>query len=126
MSYSSLAKKTLAASGVAVALGTGSLVSLPAANASVYACPTSNVCVYEHEWFHGASQTISGYATYTDLVGGLHDRVTSWINANRYATEYLGDRSWWGQEETRYLPAGWYEHNLSNSGFNDRADYVRR
>ncbi len=113
---------------LATTLGIGATIAtVPASQASVYGCPTSTVCVHSDIRFTGAEQRISGYSWYTDLYSSLHDRASSWINANRYSTEAIGE--WRGGHKyiAQVLPAGWYEDNLGkNAGFDNKADFIQR
>lgn len=98
------------------------------AQASVLSCPTSNVCVYaEANFLTGGSyawQKTSGFSAYADLAPGIHDRASSWINANN--SQHMGIGEWvnGGQFIAQRLNAGWKDNNLSDIGFNDRADFV--
>lgn len=101
-------------------------VATPASQAAVYHCPTSHVCVHSDNYFRGAQQTINGHSHYTNLNGQLHDKASSWINANRYAYMQIGE--WHNSRMVigQTLPPGWYENNLGrNASFNDRADWVK-
>lgn len=117
-------RKVLAAIG-GLTLLTGTTVATPA-QADIYGCRTSHNCVYEHKDFRGQSQVVSGYNQYTEIEPRLHDRVTSWINANRHQPMVLGD---WGpgrqtKTVTQHLPPGWVYRHLGDIGFNDKADFV--
>ena len=99
-------------------------------------CEFRHVCVWEHEEFQGVKQQISGFSPYTDLNGALHDRASSWTNANGVTTECLGDwrSSWYSRKAVAlsYLKAGWSGTNLQDdihydgTDSNDQADFVAR
>ena len=94
-------------------------------------CPFRHTCIWSDSVFRGDLQITSGFSHYTDLNGGLHDRASSWVNANEYTTMWLGE---WvnGRHDWNHLVwgsavwAGYKETNLIHSGFNDRADFVVR
>lgn len=98
----------------------------PSASATVLGCPTSNVCVYQHARRGGSSQVINGYNGYTDLAPALHDRASSWTNANLRASEGIGEWRRGRQFIGQVLPPGWYEDNLKSVNFNDVADFVKQ
>lgn len=103
-------------------------VTSPAAQAAVFHCPTSTICVHADNNFGGARQDISGFAAYTDLNGHLHDKASSWINANRYVSMGIGEwRRGSGEFIAQTLPPGWYEDNLGrNANFDNKADFVKQ
>lgn len=89
-------------------------------------CPSKNICVYEHSHRQGTSQIISGFNHYTNLNSQLHDRASSWTNANDHTNIAIGEWSRGKEIIGQILPPGWYEDNLKSVGFNDRADWVKR
>ena len=99
-------------------------------------CVTRNVCVWEHEFFKGHRQIISGFSDYTDLNSHLHDQASSWANANVYTREYLGDWVHIGlirmPVKLSYLEPGYSGTNLQDDirpnghDSNDKADFVAR
>ena len=121
-------KKVLASAAV-LAASAGSIVAVaPAAQATdypgVWNCPASHVCIWEHSDFHGVKDTISGYYSYANVSEYMHDRGSSWMNANHYRTEWLGD---WVNGRKTYgstLPPQYRGTNLSHDNFNDRVDFV--
>lgn len=120
-------KKVASSLAATVAVGSGTLiVAAPAADAAVFNCPTSTVCVYEHTGLWGNQQNISGYAAYTDLNGHLHDKASSWINANVRTSMAIGEWRSGRQHIGQVLPPGWYEDNLHNVNFGDKADFVKQ
>ncbi|ORC24362.1 hypothetical protein A7979_10235 [Rothia nasimurium] len=77
--------------------------------------------------FGGSRQDISGFAAYTDLNGQLHDKASSWVNANRWVSMGIGEWRNGKQFIGQVLPAGWYENNLhTNANFGDKADFVKQ
>ncbi|WP_272878616.1 peptidase inhibitor family I36 protein [Rothia nasisuis] len=99
----------------------------PASQAAVFHCPTSTVCVHANIGFGGSRQDISGFAAYTDLNGQLHDKASSWVNANRWVSMGIGEWRNGKQFIGQVLPAGWYENNLhTNANFGDKADFVKQ
>ncbi|MCH6471303.1 hypothetical protein [Sinomonas terrae] len=108
---------------VAGVLGGAAFAAAPA-HADIYGCSTSTVCIYEHTYRGGAKQSVSGYASYTDLNGSLHDRASSWTNACRSQGFAIGEWRNGRPYNGQLLPAGWYEDDLRTAGFNDMADYV--
>lgn len=120
-------RKTTLGGLVAVAgLSLGLLTAAaPASQAAVFHCPTSTVCVHSDNYFGGARQDISGFAPYTDLNGHLHDKASSWVNANRWTAMGIGEWRSGKKFIGQILPAGWYENNLGrNAGFDNKADFV--
>ncbi|MDJ0459819.1 hypothetical protein PUN71_021660 [Arthrobacter sp. NQ7] len=98
--------------------------ALPA-HADIYQCPTSTVCVYQNEYYGGVGQTISGFASYTDVNSQEHDQVSSWINACINQPFVIGEWRYGSRYTGEYLAPGWVEDRLGpNAGFNDMADYV--
>ena len=99
-------------------------------------CEFRHVCVWEHSHFRGAKQQVSGFAAYTDLNGYLHDRASSWGNANELTTEYLGEwqYDWFGRKlvALSYLEPNTSGNNLQDDirpngqNSNDKADFVAR
>jgi hypothetical protein len=99
------------------------------AQASIYGCSTSTVCVYSNEYYNqnqaGDSQWASGFTSYTDLNSRLHDQASSWINACNSQAFVIGEWRNGSRFNGEYLPAGWVEDRLGpNANFNDMADYV--
>ncbi len=121
-----ISMKLLAGSLVACGLASSLVIGAPPASATVLGCPTSNVCVYEHARRGGSSQVINGYNGYTDLSRALHDRASSWTNANVRASEGIGEWRRGRQFIGQTLPPGWYEDNLKSIRFNDMADFVKQ
>lgn len=124
---SSHAKKAIAVAGGALTLLSASLAGgSPADAATTMGCPGKHVCVYQDSHRQGTAQIISGFNKYTNLNRDLHDKASSWTNANDITPEAIGE---WrnGQEYIgQVLPPGWYEDNLQTVNFNDKADFVRR
>lgn len=107
------------------ALGGVALGGVVPAQASVYGCSTSTVCVYQNEYYGGAAQSASGFTGYTDLNSQLHDQASSWINACNSQGFVIGEWRNGSMYNGEYLPAGWVEDRLGpNANFNDMADYV--
>lgn len=95
------------------------------AQAAIYGCATSTVCVYQGEYFAPQSQSLSGFTSYSDLNSNLHDQASSWINACNSQGFVIGEWRNGQRYNGQYLPAGWVEDRLGpNANFNDKADYV--
>ena len=108
-------KKVLASAAV-LAASAGSIVAVaPAAQATdypgVWNCPASHVC-------------ISGYYSYANVSEYMHDRGSSWMNANYYRSEWLGDWSHGRMIHGSHLPPQYRGTNLVHDNFNDRVDFV--
>jgi hypothetical protein len=107
------------------ALGGVALGGVAPAQADVFYCATSTVCVYQNEYMAWVSQGLSGYAGYSDLNAQLHDQASSWINACNTQAFVIGEWRNGSRYTGEYLPAGWYEDRLGpNAGFDNMADYV--
>lgn len=89
-------------------------------------CPSKNVCVYQDSYRRGTVQIISGFNNYTNLNGYLHDKASSWTNANDITPEAIGEWRKGAEYIGQVLPAGWYEDDLRSVNFNDKADFVKR
>lgn len=89
-------------------------------------CPSKNVCVYQDSYRRGTPQIISGFDNYTNLNGDLHDRASSWTNANDFTSEAIGEWRNGAEYIGQVLPPGWYEDDLRSVNFNDKADFVKR
>ena len=118
-----------AALAATTALGIGLLLGPGAdsANAGVYGCPTSTVCLFTGNWFTGERQDISGYSQYANVNSAQHDNTTSWINANRWATMGIGEWRNGSRFIAQKLPPGWYESDLRygvKPSFNNMADFI--
>ena len=101
-------KKVLASAAV-LAASAGSIVAVaPVAQATdypgVWNCPASHVCIWEHSDFRGVKDTISGYHSYANVSAYMHDRGSSWMNANYYRNEWLGEWSHGRKLLGSYLP----------------------
>jgi hypothetical protein len=94
------------------------------AQATIGQCQTSTVCVYKDAQWLNTSQVISGFTSYADLNGYLHDQASSWINANNSTAEVIGEYRSGQPYYAETLSAGWTDNNLSDIGFNDMADFV--
>ncbi|MFF2243309.1 peptidase inhibitor family I36 protein [Arthrobacter sp. NPDC058130] len=94
------------------------------AQASVFGCATSTVCVYTGTNESGAHQDISGFAGYVDLNSTIHDHANSWINANNTRKMLIGEWRSGSYYVGQVLNAGWYEPNLGSVGFANAADFV--
>lgn len=106
------------------ALGGVALGGVPA-QASIYNCATSAVCVYQGEYYAPLSQSLSGFTSYSDLNSNLHDQASSWINACNSQTFGIGEWRSGQRFIGQILPAGWVEDRLGpNANFNDKADFV--
>ena len=121
-------KKVLASAAV-LAASAGSIVAVaPAAQATdypgVWNCPASHVCIWEHSDFRGVKDTISGYYSYANVSEYMHDRGSSWMNANYYRSEWLGDWSHGRMIYGSHLPPQYRGTNLVHDNFNDRVDFV--
>lgn len=121
-------KKVLASAAV-LAASAGSIVAVaPAAQATdypdVWNCPASHVCIWEHSDFRGVKDTISGYHSYANVSAYMHDRGSSWMNANYYRNEWLGEWSHGRKLLGSYLPPQYRGTNLVHDNFNDRVDFV--
>ncbi|WP_160311331.1 MULTISPECIES: peptidase inhibitor family I36 protein [Rothia] len=121
-------KKVLASAAV-LAASAGSIVAVaPAAQATdypgVWNCPASHVCIWEHSDFRGVKDTISGYYSYANVSEYMHDRGSSWMNANYYRSEWLGDWSHGRMIHGSHLPPQYRGTNLVHDNFNDRVDFV--
>ena len=97
----------------------------------VHDCPERHVCVWTDIDFHGTRQAISGYADYTDLNGHLHDRASSWVNANYSTIEWLGEwhrgKPFGGSYlKPRHKGTDLRDDITHGRHFNDRADFVAR
>ena len=128
----------------ATLLGLATISVLPLSLPGTYAhdvqkaenCSFRHVCVWEHSNFRGVRQEISGFADYTDLNGSLHDRASSWTNANESTREYIGEwrNTRYGRKAVAlaYLDPGWSGTNLQHdvhydrTDSNDQADFVAR
>lgn len=121
---SSLFRKVMTV-GLVTSGAVGGLVATSGpAEARVFGCPTHYECVYQHSGLRGESQVISGYVPYADLDSRLHDRVSSWANANRNTYIGIGEWRFGKQYIAQTLPPEWYEASLRSVNFNDKADFV--
>ena len=121
-------KKVLASAAV-LAASAGSIVAVAAASEATdypggWNCPASHVCIWEHSDFRGVKDTISGYHSYANVSAYMHDRGSSWMNANYYRNEWLGEWSHGRKLLGSYLPPQYRGTNLVHDNFNDRVDFV--
>ena len=121
-------KKVLASAAV-LAASAGSIVgTAPVAQATdyygVWNCPESHVCIWEHSDFRGVKDTISGYQSYANVSEYMHDRGSSWMNANKYRGEWLGEWSNGRMVPGSHLHPQFRGTNLVHDNFNDRVDFV--
>lgn len=121
-------KKVLASAAVLAASAGSIVATAPVAQATdyygVWNCPESHVCIWEHSDFRGVKDTISGYQSYANVSAYMHDRGSSWMNANYYRNEWLGEWSHGRKLLGSYLPPQYRGTNLVHDNFNDRVDFV--
>lgn len=124
---SSLTKKMAAVTLGLAGLAGVSLGGATPANAGIYECPTSTVCLFTGNWFTGLRQDISGFSKYADLNASQHDNTTSWVNANKWASMGIGEWRNGRQFIAQVLPPGWVEEDLRygvKPSFNNMADFI--
>jgi hypothetical protein len=121
-------KKVLASAAVLAASAGSIVAAAPAAQATdypgVWNCPESHVCIWEHSDFRGVKDTISGYHSYANVSAYIHDRGSSWMNANKYRGEWLGEWSGIRKVYGSHLPPQYRGTDLTHDNFNDRVDFV--
>ena len=121
-------KKVLASAAVLAASAGSIVATAPVAQATdyygVWNCPESHVCIWEHSDFRGVKDTISGYQSYANVSEYMHDRGSSWMNANKYRGEWLGEWSNGRMVPGSHLHPQFRGTNLVHDNFNDRVDFV--
>ena len=121
-------KKVLASAAVLAASAGGIVATAPAAQATdhygVWGCPANHVCIWEHSDFRGFKEIISGYRSYANVSEYMHDRGSSWMNANKYRGEWLGEWSNGRMVPGSHLHPQFRGTNLVHDNFNDRVDFV--
>ena len=106
------------------ALGIVAFGGAAPAQAGVYNCPTSIVCVYEYKARGGLYSNESGFSPYSNLLHNLVDNGESWINACNSQHFVIGDWVNGKAVNGQHLPPGWWETDLATVSFANRADYV--
>lgn len=121
-------KKVLASAAVLAASAGSIVATAPVAQATdyygVWNCPESHVCIWEHSDFRGVKDIISGYQSYANVSEYMHDRGSSWMNANKYRGEWLGEWSNGRMVPGSHLHPQFRGTNLVHDNFNDRVDFV--